>query len=89
MFHGCHSLVRGWVCSPVVGVETLRFRLNKTQLPLGVCSVPKDVSTEASEAHVGTVNICATCAGVCSFAQKQPKVVFLPLVFVPDLVLGW
>ena len=76
MFHDCHS--PGRVCAPVVEVEALRVRFNKG--PLSVCSVPREVSAEASDAHVVIVNLCSTCAGIHSSAQKQPKVVFLSLL---------
>lgn len=74
---GCHCPVRGGVCSPVVEVKALRIRFSQAPLPLRACPTPKEVTTDASEACVVIVNLCATCAGVCSSAQKQPKAVSL------------
>ena len=34
---GCHSPVRGGVCSPVLGLEALRSRFYKALLPLNAC----------------------------------------------------
>ena len=71
---GCHSPVEGEVCSLVVGVEALRVRFDKTLLPLSVCSVPKEVSSEASEAGVVTADLCTAYVCIHGSAQKQPKV---------------
>lgn len=86
MFHGCHSPDSGRVCSPVVEVETLRVRFNKGPLCLSVCSVPKEVSAEASDAHVVTVNLCRYPQFCPEAAQGR---IPFPTVFIPDLVLGW
>lgn len=63
---GCHSPVSGRICSPVFGVKSLRVRFNKALLPLNVCSVPKDVTSEVRD----SVNLCAAGVGIHGFAQK-------------------
>ena len=54
---GASSLLHGLpgrVCSPVVGVEATRVRMDQASLPLSVCPAPNEVSGEASERHVFT-----------------------------------
>lgn len=63
---GCHSPVRGRICSPVFGLEALRVKFSKSLLPLNVCSVPKDVTSEVRD----SVNLCAAHVGIHGFAQK-------------------
>lgn len=70
---------RGWVCSPVVGIEALRVRLNQAPFLLSSCSAPKEVIAEASKACGITVNLCVASASVAHFSQKQPKVESLSL----------
>ena len=67
-------------------------------LPSSMGPTPKEVPTEESQAHVVTVDLCATRAGVCVSAQEQPRVIPLwPLyssqtecyaVMCPGLQLG-
>lgn len=59
-----------------------------TVFPLSACSVPKEVSAEASEAHVVTANMCCLrrCPWFC-LAASQGYAPF-SIVFVPDLMLG-
>lgn len=67
------ALLRVGVSSPDFRVEALRVGFIKGPLPLHVCSVPKAVSAEASEAHAVKVNLWAARAGVCCSAQRQPN----------------
>ena len=89
---GCHSPVGSWVSSPVVGAEALRVGFDKASLPLSECSVSKELSAEASEAKVVTVNLCTTHTGICGSVQKQPNIASLSLCVHPRpnarLVLG-
>ena len=43
-------------------------------LPLSACSVPKEVSTEAREAHVVTATYPLPRADIYGSVQNQPKV---------------
>ena len=85
LFHGCHSFVGFGVCSPVVGLEALVVRFNKVPLHLGACSVPKDVSIEACEACVVTVNLCAVHASVV-LPRSSRSCNSFSTAFIPDLV---
>ena len=72
---GCHQPVESRVCSPVVGVDRVVF--DQALLPLSACRAPKKVTTEASEGHAVTVNLCTTHGSVCGSTQKQPNVMSL------------
>ena len=73
LFCGCHSLVRGRVCSSVLEVKILRFQFSKALLPLSVFSIPKEVSAEASEARVVAVNLCAVHAATSILFRSSPS----------------
>jgi len=49
--HGCHSLVRDRVYSPVIGVEALMFSFDQPTLPSHACPASTEVIAEASESH--------------------------------------
>ena len=66
------ALSEAEVCSPVVGVEALSVGFNKALLSLSACSVPKEVSAEASEARVVTVNLCTSHASMV-LPRSSPK----------------
>ena len=54
-----------------------------------MCSVPEEVSAEASGAHVVTAYLCIASEVACSSAQRQPEVVSLVRCVCPRHVLGW
>lgn len=58
-------------------------------MPLSVCSVPKGLSTEASEVCVVTVNLCSIYKGIQGSAWEQLKFTSLSTLCVLDLVLSW
>ena len=78
MFGGAFSWLsqpcQGRICFPVVGVETLRVTFYKALLPLSVCCIHMEVSTEGSEACVVTAGLSATHTPIHSSAQKHCKV---------------
>ena len=76
---GCHSSFRGRVCSPVVGVEALRFGFNQSPLPLSMCLFPKEGIAETSEAHVVTELLRTVYVDIHHSSQKWPKVASLSL----------
>ena len=63
--------------------------LNNILLPLTACSVPKEVSAEATEVPVVTVNPFTTCAVVHGHVQAAQGHILSPIVFILHLVLGW
>ena len=92
----CHHPLKDRVCFPILGVDRVKF--DQALLPSSMGPTPKEVPTEESQAHVVTVDLCATRAGVCVSAQEQPRVIPLwPLyssqtecyaVMCPGLQLG-
>ena len=63
--------------------------LNNILLPLTACSVPKEVSAEATEVPVVTVNPFTTCAVVHGHVEAAQGHILSPIVFILHLVLGW
>ena len=80
MHCGCPSPVRDGVCSPAVGVETLRVRFDQAPLPLSACPAPAEVVAEASVEYVFTEDLGTAYVGIHGSAQQQPKVVSLSLL---------
>ena len=72
LLHGCHSPVGGGICSPVVGLQALIVGFDKC-VPISACSIPKEVSTEASEVHVVRGNLCIAHAGIHGSSISSPK----------------
>ena len=66
----CHVCANNRLCSQVVAVEALKVAFEKA-LKFVLC--PKEVSAEAIETHVVTVNLCTIYAGIHGSAQKQFK----------------
>ena len=80
LLSACCCSVRGGVCSPVAGVETLKIGFDLVPLPLNACSGLKEMIAEGSEALAVTEDIFTNCVVICSSAQWQPKVMFLSLL---------
>lgn len=55
---GCYSPIRSGVCSPAVEVEALRVAFSQALLPLKACLDPKEITTEANEAHMACEPLC-------------------------------
>lgn len=85
---GCHRPVRGRVCSSVVGVKSLKVIFYQSPLPSSACFSPKELTAEASEAYVVTAKLFTTQEGIHTSTKKQPKVIYLSLSFIQDLVRG-
>lgn len=62
--------------------------LNNTLLPLTACSVPKEVSAEATEVPVVTVNPFTTCAIVHGHMEAAHGHILFSIVFILDFILG-
>lgn len=72
---GASSLLHGLpgrVCSPVVGVEATRVRMDQASLPLSVCPAPKKVVAEASEVHAVSVNLSTAMVPLRSSPGSPP-----------------
>ena len=80
LFFGSHGPIVGKVFSPFVELEALRVRFDQAPLSLSACRVPREVIAEGCEVSVVTENLFATCIGVHSSTQMQPKVMSLFLL---------
>ena len=82
----------GGLFSQAVGVEALRFGLDQFLFPFIACPVPKEGIAEASASHALTEDQCATCVGVSSSTQAQPKITSLLLSYSSQIyckVVAW
>ena len=83
--HGCHSLVRDRVYSPVIGVEALMFSFDQPTLPSHACPASTEVIAEASEPRVVMVNLCISCVSIHGYSQKQRKIISLSQLCLPQI----
>lgn len=70
----------GWGLLPGCWTRSPEGQVRSGFIALNVHPAPEEVTTEAGEARVVTVNLCAARAGACSSTQKQPTVVSLSLL---------
>ena len=90
LFPGCHSPVGGWGLLPIFWRRSPECGSNKALLPLGVCSVPEEVSAEASEARVVTAKpMHPPCRHLWFYPDAALCCVLFSTTFIPGLVLGW
>ena len=88
LLHGCCHPVRDKVCSPVVGVDALRVRVNQAAFSLNGALPLEEATAEASEACVLTGPVHHPCRCLRLSSDAAQGLILSSVVFTPDLVQG-